>query len=78
MHIYIYIGTGKSGRGLVVQDVNASQLIVMGRIRDLSKYPQMVHIYIYIYIYTYMYIYMYISIYIYIFIYVYMYIYIYI
>ena len=35
-------GGGKSGRGLVIQDVNASTSICMGRIRDLPMYPKMV------------------------------------
>jgi hypothetical protein len=35
-------GGGKSGRGLVIQDVNASTSICMSRIRDLPMYPKMV------------------------------------
>jgi hypothetical protein len=35
-------GEGKSGRGVVIQDVNASTLICMSRIRDLTAYPKMV------------------------------------
>ena len=35
-------GGGKSGRGLVIQDVNASTTICMSRIRDLPMYPKMV------------------------------------
>jgi ribosome-associated toxin RatA of RatAB toxin-antitoxin module len=33
---------GKSGRGVVIQDINASTLICMERIRDLDKYPKVV------------------------------------
>jgi len=33
---------GKSGRGVVIQDVNASQLICMDKIRDLASYHKMV------------------------------------
>jgi hypothetical protein len=35
-------GVGKSGRGLVIQDINASTAICMGRIRDLAMYSKMV------------------------------------
>lgn len=35
-------GVGKSGRGVVIQDVNASTAICMGRIRDLGMYSKMV------------------------------------
>ncbi|RYH15640.1 hypothetical protein EON65_31465 [archaeon] len=33
---------GKSGRGVVIQDINASTAICMGKIRDLSMYHKMV------------------------------------
>lgn len=33
---------GKSGRGVVIQDVNATTTICMGKIRDLPNYPKMV------------------------------------
>ncbi len=33
---------GKSGRGVVIQDVNASVPICMDRVRDLTNYPKMV------------------------------------
>lgn len=36
------VNAGKSGRGVVIQDVNASNAICMGRIRDLSMYSKMV------------------------------------
>lgn len=41
---YITINTrdGKSGRGVVIQDVNAPPAIVMAKIRDLTNYPIMV------------------------------------
>lgn len=32
----------KSERGVIIQDVNASTLICMSRIRDLSEYPKMI------------------------------------
>ena len=35
-------GAGKSGRGVVIQDINASTAICMSRIRDLLKYSKMV------------------------------------
>lgn len=35
-------GAGKSGRGVVIQDVNASPPICMSKIRDLPNYPKMV------------------------------------
>lgn len=35
-------GVGKSGRGVVIQDVNASTSICMSRIRDLGMYSKMV------------------------------------
>lgn len=35
-------GVGKSGRGVVIQDVNASTAICMSRIRDLGMYSKMV------------------------------------
>eukprot|EP00981_Chlorochromonas_danica_P008839 scaffold2312_cov165-Ochromonas_danica.AAC.79 len=34
--------TGKSGRGVVIQDINATQSICMSKIRDLSMYTKMV------------------------------------
>lgn len=33
---------GKSGRGVVIQDINATQPICMEKIRDLAAYPKMV------------------------------------
>lgn len=33
---------GKSGRGVVIQDVNATESVCMGKIRDLSNYNKMV------------------------------------
>lgn len=33
---------GKSGRGVVIQDINASATICMERIRDLEKYTKVV------------------------------------
>jgi ribosome-associated toxin RatA of RatAB toxin-antitoxin module len=33
---------GKSGRGFVIQDINASQTICMSKIKDVSNYPQIV------------------------------------
>lgn len=33
---------GKSGRGVVVQDINASTAICMDKIRDLANYPKVV------------------------------------
>lgn len=34
--------SGKSGRGVVIQDVNAEPPICMEKIRDLPNYPKMV------------------------------------
>jgi len=34
--------TGKSGRGVVIQDINATQSICMSKIRDLPMYPKVV------------------------------------
>ncbi len=33
---------GKSGRGVVIQDINATTNICMGKIRDLGMYNKMV------------------------------------
>lgn len=33
---------GKSGRGVVIQDINASTAICMSKIRDLGMYHKMV------------------------------------
>lgn len=35
-------GVGKSGKGVVLQDIHASQAICMSKIRDLPLYPKMV------------------------------------
>lgn len=40
--VTINVRDGSSGRGIVIQDVNATPDIVMGRIRDLKNYPKMV------------------------------------
>jgi membrane protein involved in colicin uptake len=34
--------SGKSGRGVVIQDVNATSAVCMSKIRDLARYPKMV------------------------------------
>lgn len=34
--------SGKSGRGVVIQDVNATATVCMGKIRDLPNYNKMV------------------------------------
>lgn len=40
--VTINVRDGASGRGIVIQDVQATPDIVMGRIRDLKNYPKMV------------------------------------